>query len=130
MEWNELVDRCISHLEETLERRGVAEYDESVDEDIQNIIDSTIPTYDYDVIELAMSHMDLVRYSPEFGNGTPIDLIRQNIWEQLESELSGASEALICLKLVKAAEKHYPSMRLFGYHCQMQANSTVLFLLV
>lgn len=59
---------------------------------IHEIADSHVPTYNYELLEVAMSNLWLATTEPElwpaFWQSTPVHLIMSNIYEYLSCELT------------------------------------------
>lgn len=58
---------------------------------ISEISDSNVPTYNYDLLELAQDESEIALNEPEIGHGVagnnPIGLIQANVYEAINNEL-------------------------------------------
>jgi hypothetical protein len=83
----ELVDNAVEELKDY----GLNSWDEPHDA-ISEIADSSVPIYNYDIIQLAAENLELATDEPDIGpafdgSPTPVNIIAANIYEYLESEL-------------------------------------------
>jgi len=61
-----------------------------IDEKLNEIVDSNVPIYNYDIVKCALENIDLVLEVPEFmafgGETTPLNGIAANLYNKLYNE--------------------------------------------